>query len=577
MEYVMPNRPNDDEWVDVTPLPAGWPRPSAEDDEWAYFEPGQAPPEPRTLGGFARNVPRSAGRLVGGLAQAIASPVETVRGLVGIAGGAIQKPLPEGLRDKKLEAEWDTFVSLLKRRYGGVEELKTTLYEDPVGAAADVAGLLTGAGGALRTAGGAARLAGATRPAAALSGAGRALTGAAGAVDPIVGTARAGATVARGVQAVRGRMLPTLFGKAAGTGPRPIEVARSLQRGTPQYEAFKQAMRGGFSEHEVLANFRGALDRAKEIRGAEYRAKLAEVTRQTQELDIRPIKVELAEQLQRYGVRASLDAKGRVKGLDFSRSTISDAAEQTRVKSLVQDVQDWGSRPGDLSPAGVDILKRRLDGFYSPSSDVRAMVARVRARTNHTLRKGVPGYEEMSRGYAEVSELIENVERGLSLGGQHGQTAIRKLQQALKENKNYQAALVESLEQYVADPTLTAQLAGYSMRTWTPHGIVGSLSAAGLIHGLVLGKISPKLIISMASHSPRAMGELFLAMSAMQDAVRGATAPLRVAPGSYRALQAPGAVREAQAEDADEWLYQDGDEWVDLDVYEARQAAERGQ
>jgi hypothetical protein len=563
---------DESEWVD---LPPG----ATVEGDWIYLPPpaateAEAEAEPRTLGGFARNVPRSAGRLLGGLAQAVTSPIQTVKGLGRLAVGGAQLAVPRSARLEGPQQDIEALGQMLQERYGGWEEVKRTAYEDPVGFAADAAGLLTGAGGAARLGARGAQLAGATRTAGALGATGRALTATAGVVDPVVGTARAGATAVRGVQAVRGRMLPTLFGKAAGTGPKPIEVARSLQRGTPQHEAFKQAMRGGFSEQEVLTNFRGALDKAKQIRGAEYRARLAEVAKQTKDLDITPIKREVAEQLQRYGVRAKLGAQGQVKGLDFSRSTIADVAEQTRVKSLVDDIASWGSRPGDASPLGVDTLRRRIDGFYSPSSDVRAMVARVRVQANDTLRRGVPGYEEMTRGYAEVSELIESVERGLSLGGQHGSSAIKKLQQALKEHRGYQAALVESLEQFVGDPTLTAQLAGYSMRTWTPHGIVGSLSAAGLIHGLVLGKISPKLIISMASHSPRAMGELFLAMSAMQDAVRGATVPLRAAPGSYRALQAPGAVREAQAEDADEWLYQDGDEWVDLDVYLARQQAE---
>ena len=109
-----------------------------------------------------KNVPRSAGKFVGGIYEAVTSPIETAKGLVDIGAGAIQNVLPQGVVDfvnsfssdpsnaERAVAAANAVGGMYKDRYGDYESIKRTIAEDPVGAAADLSTLFSG--GALATA-----------------------------------------------------------------------------------------------------------------------------------------------------------------------------------------------------------------------------------------------------------------------------------------------------------------------------------------------------------------------------------------------------------------------------------------
>jgi hypothetical protein len=102
------------------------------------------------------NVPASAKRFAGGLYEAVTSPIQTVKGVLDIGAGALQKALPESAVNfinqfegnpaaaaRAIEAA-NAAGGLIKDRYGSYEGIKRTFAEDPVGAAADLSTLLTG-------------------------------------------------------------------------------------------------------------------------------------------------------------------------------------------------------------------------------------------------------------------------------------------------------------------------------------------------------------------------------------------------------------------------------------------------
>lgn len=107
-----------------------------------------------------KNVPESAGKFVGGVIQAVTSPVETIGGILDVATGAARNLLPQGVVnfidkfDKNPEATQravnaaNAVGGMFKDRYGSYESIKRTFAEDPVGAAADLSTLLTGGGSA---------------------------------------------------------------------------------------------------------------------------------------------------------------------------------------------------------------------------------------------------------------------------------------------------------------------------------------------------------------------------------------------------------------------------------------------
>ena len=127
-----------------------------------------------------KNVPESAGKFVGGVLQAVTSPVQTLTGILDAGAGALRNALPQGVVnfidqfDTNPEATQravqtaNAIGGMYKDRYGSYEGIKRTFAEDPVGAAADLSTLLTGGGTA-------ATKLGATQTGAALTRAGTAI------------------------------------------------------------------------------------------------------------------------------------------------------------------------------------------------------------------------------------------------------------------------------------------------------------------------------------------------------------------------------------------------------------------
>jgi hypothetical protein len=95
-------------------------------------------PEERTLAGFGQNVLKSGGRMVGGLVDAAMSPIQTGKGILRLAKGAAELAMPTTFGVSEDIQGPLAIADQYKQRYGGIENIKDTLYNDPVGAAADI-------------------------------------------------------------------------------------------------------------------------------------------------------------------------------------------------------------------------------------------------------------------------------------------------------------------------------------------------------------------------------------------------------------------------------------------------------
>ena len=127
-----------------------------------------------------KNLPESAGKFVGGVVQAVTSPLQTLTGILDAGAGALRNSLPQGVVNFVERFDTDPQATqravqtanaiggMYKDRYGSYEGIKRTFAEDPVGAAADLSTLLTGGGAA-------ATKLGTTQTGAALSRAGAAI------------------------------------------------------------------------------------------------------------------------------------------------------------------------------------------------------------------------------------------------------------------------------------------------------------------------------------------------------------------------------------------------------------------
>ena len=99
-------------------------------------KPAEIQAEPKTVGGFARNVLTSGGRQIENLARAVVHPRQTLSGLGTTARGLTQTikggPSP-GQPDYR--PVLGAIAQGAKKRYGSPEAIGNTLYYDPNGAA----------------------------------------------------------------------------------------------------------------------------------------------------------------------------------------------------------------------------------------------------------------------------------------------------------------------------------------------------------------------------------------------------------------------------------------------------------
>lgn len=151
--------------------------PTATGDIFSQLDAVKAAPaarqEPASLSGFIAGVPASASKFGKGIVDAVTSPMQTLNTLgKGVAGAvenlapslvaktrAVGKQIiPDSLRNPNDPSATpkqtaNAIGGFYKNRYGGVQNIKDTLYNDPIGSAADVAGLLSGVGGAAKVGG----------------------------------------------------------------------------------------------------------------------------------------------------------------------------------------------------------------------------------------------------------------------------------------------------------------------------------------------------------------------------------------------------------------------------------------
>lgn len=460
----------------------------------AYDDFAELPPE-RTLGGFAGNVVTSAGRFGGDVLGAVTSPVQTVKALGALGAGLGEKLIPG---EQGQEKNVDALVKMYVDRYGGLENLKKTAYEDPVGVLADFATLAGVVGLAAKGVGLASKAANLGRTAQ-IAGNVAKVAGTVGeATDPVRLATKGMSAAASPISGAIKTATTELLGKTTGVGSKAM--ARALEENSPE---LRSAMRGGLTETDLVNNFKGAMQNVKDARSDAYRQKLAQLpmTGPGTSLDISPIRNNLKFQLKKFNI-----VEMKNGDLDFSRSTIRDAAAQNEVRGIYKDITGWGKKAGDRTPAMVDVLKRRLDDVYSPSSTARSIVQSAKDSARNVLNKGVPGYQEMTAEYAKASQFLDSLS-DLSLESKNPGTAVRKLTTLLNQNNGYRQMLAEKLSAYTPHD-LEGQLAGLNLSKWGPRGIMGPASGVGLLYGVATHALNPVMAVGFAMTSPRLMGEL---------------------------------------------------------------------
>lgn len=440
-----------------------------------------------------------------GMAQAIADPIETAKGVVDIGAGAIQNALPTGLVDlvnkiapSESAAEARKKAALVGQhyvnRYGSVEGFKKALSEDPAGIMADAATVLSGGAGLARGAG--------------LAKTGEAINAASRAIDPVRLSVNAANKV---VRPIGSGVAEIVGGMGTHTGGESIrQVAKAGYKGGTEAATAAAMMRDKGAVTDLLDEANAALAKIRGKRAAEYTDAMKRVS-----ADKTVLKFDAIDN----AVQDALSIK-RFKGKSISPSTTKIQDE------IVAAVDDWKNQnPAEFHTAeGLDALKQTIGDirdateFGTPS---RKVADSVYAAVKNEIVKQAPDYATAMQKYSEASELISEIQRHL-LGKDKGSptTAVNKLQKLMTasgKNKQMEMSLAKELEAAGAKNLLPG-LAGLSLQGLAPRGLAGQagIGLGGL--GVIVG--NPGLGFPfMAMQSPRLMGEAALGAGRVAGAI----------------------------------------------------------
>jgi len=468
------------------------------------------------------NVPSSIANLAGGLFSAVTHPIKTVEGIGNTFAGGIEEGWNKLTGGKSSDTHTQTFDALKKSlydRYGTLENAQRSATNDPAGVGADILSILEGgatlADKALGTTG-----VDIARTAAETGIKNFADTGLN--VMPKVGLGKTSGLLNKGLGAVASRVTSGLgavatapikavgqtLGLETGVGYDPLKQGlKAASEGGDAMKSFTEGLRGNVGPDELVDQARNALGQVVETRNTNYKNMLSGLKADSATYDISPIVQQVDKKLKDFGVVKNTDGT-----LDFSRSTIGEGADATKIQQIYDDVHNWGTKPGDRTAVGIDTLKKRIGNYYSPNSDIRSFVTSTKKATSGVL-ENAPGYTSAMKNYAEMSDSISEIQKALSLGDKASvETSFKKLTSSLKNNE-FRKQVIEGLDADTGGQLLN-KIAGQRLSAITPRGLAGI--TAGGIGGITAvtagaGGILPLIGLAITT-SPRIVGEFIRAL-----------------------------------------------------------------
>jgi hypothetical protein len=314
------------------------------------------------------------------------------------------------------------------------------------------------------------------------------------------------APFAKGAANLAGKGATYALGLTTGVGPKAIQEAFAAGKsGGAAEAALKGAMRGDANWSDVVDDAKGALANLRANRNAAYRSGMIDVSKDPTILSFEPLDQALAK----------ANAVKSYKGQDLDPATAD-------VRSQINGVIDnWRNLdPAEYhTPEGFDALKQQIGSIKDnqPFNTPQRVVADTAYNAvRKTIAQQAPAYNEVMSGYSKASDLIDSIQRELSLGpkGNPG-TALRKLQSVLRTDANSGWGGRSQAADVLANngaPLLLPKLAGQALSQSLPRGLAGltaggelatAAGSAALGHPAVLLGMVPTL----AASSPRLVGE----------------------------------------------------------------------
>ncbi|AIL98101.1 hypothetical protein [Sinorhizobium meliloti] len=432
-------------------------------------------------GAALSNLGSSAGQALSDIAQPFLHPIDTANAISDIAGGLASKA---GIMEHD-ESAADSVGQFFADRYGGMDQLKRTMAEDPVGFLSDVGTILSAGGLA------GARAAGVTGKVAKIAGK------AGDIVDPVSLAMKGAGVVTRTAGGVTARAL----GLSTGVGGDAIkEMARAGATGN---RAALEQLRDTAPMTDITDSAHHALGDMTADRAAQFQAGMAPVKANQTRLPFQDV------------ARSMFEARKEV----FHNGKPKDTRAAAALSDIRSLVREYASDPRQHTAMGFDALKQRIgeirDGTEAGTL-ARRTADKIYRATRETIAKRVPEYDTAQKGYQNASETLNELRREFSLTeGAANNTAMRKLLSSMRNNVNTNFGERERMMRELGkrEPALPGMIAGRNMSSMESRGISRVLTNPMLGNPLALGlyATNPWLLAALPpalmAQSPRVVGE----------------------------------------------------------------------
>jgi hypothetical protein len=484
---------------------------------------------------------------IGGLVEALSSPVQTARGIADVAAGGFYNAMPAAVQrginaiEVNPEAQQRAIQTAnvvgqeLVKPYSSTQGFKQTVEEDPFRILGDVSMLAGGAGAGLKAANIGAKTA----------QTGNILTKASDVLNPVSQATYAAGKLGQGAEMIGKGYLAA----KSGVGMEPINQA--IKAGAEGNQTFLENMRDKVPSMQVLDDAKANLAQMNKDKQDAYRSGMVNIKNDKTVLDFTGIDKALAS----------------AESLAYYKGKIKDQTAANVLEDMKKKVADWkNSNAADYhTPEGMDALKQTLwESFGKLGQEEKTAFSagkQVYDAVKSEIGRQAPTYAEVMKGYSESSDLINEIERTLSLGNKaSADTAMRKLQSLMRNNVNTNYGQRLSLAQELSNAggkDLMPALAGQAMNSLTPRGLQGASNVPTAY--LAYGAGGPVLAAAdVLSSSPRVVGETAYKYGQMAGALnKGAEAvssrvPMTPQQAKMAALLAGQAGNQQSG--LDEWL-----------------------
>ena len=433
-----------------------------------------------------------------GVVHAVTNPIDTGYMIIKLLSGGMQHLLPEGVVDfidpEGRSAESKELASAIgqhyKKKYGSMAEIKKAIATDPAGVLADAATIFYGAGAALK--------------AGQLSKIGTGVTKAGAIIDPINLAIQATSKTAG---YAGGKVSQAITATTTGVGSSPLKTAFDAGKtGGEVLVNFTNNLRGKIPGLEALQIARANLQLLKQKRAKDYQKGMKDINKDPTELSFTKVD------------EALIKAQEAVK----PKGIILDAKAQGILKKINKIVTEFkkSKNTANRTASGFDDMKQKIWNEISKIDrqkhpNAARILDDVYHQTKATIVEQAPNYANVMQEYAKATELLNEIQRTLSLGDKAmPDTALRKLQSIMRDNVNtnygQRLNLMDELNAIEGSTDIMPVLAGQALSKYTPRGIQGA--TAPLLAASQYGIAGmPGLAASAAISSPRIMGEAFRA------------------------------------------------------------------